>query len=213
MKLSVLVVTRNASATVKTLHTVLRLNVVAMQRGILVDINFVDDNLEEKAMMVNKTLKNCDKFLFLEYTVSLDSDSIVKGIESDSTVIFPSVVPNVDWEMFKTKVLRGTEEPNYQIGMNFDTEVSKPDPKDPTMWSVKNTNPVCFMLECSDVIKALKNKKLENHKLTCKFGNDFSLLISRNCKVRAYTDAHVMLTSTYECIGNIVNAAGIKVSS
>jgi hypothetical protein len=213
MKLSVLVVTRNSSATVKTLHTILRLNVVAIKKGIVVDINFVVDDLEQKALILNKLLKNSDKVLFLDYTVSLDMDSIVKGIESDSTVIFPSVVPQVDWDMFKTKVIEGTKEPNYQIGMNFDTEVSKPDPKDPTMWSVKSANPVCFMLETSDVIRALKNKKSENYKLTCKFGNDFSLLISRNCKVRAYTDAQVMLTSTYECMGNIINAAGIKVST
>lgn len=213
MKVSVLVVTRNASATVKTLHTILRLNIVAIKKGIVVDINFVVDDTEQKAIMINKLLKNSDKLLFLDYTVSLDIDSIVKGVESDSTVIFPSVVPEVDWDMFKTKVLSGTKEPTYQIGMNFDTEVSKPDPKDPTLWSVKSTNPICFILDCSDVLKALKNKKSENYKLTCKFGNDFSLLLSRNCKVRAYTEAQVMLTSTYECMGNILNAAGIKVSA
>lgn len=212
MKVSVLVVTRNSSATVKTLHTILRLNIVAIKKGIVIDINFVVDDIEQKALMINKLLKNSDKVLFLGYTVSLDIDSIIKGIESDSTVIFPSVVPEVDWDMFKTKVLKGTKEPNYQKGMNFDTEVSKPDPKDSTMWSVKSANPVCFMLQSADVLKALKNKKTENHKLTCKFGNDFSLLISRNCKIRAYTEAQVMLTSTYECMGNILNAAGIKVS-
>lgn len=213
MKLSVLVVTRNSSATVKTLHTILRLNVLAVQKGIVVDINFVEDDLEKKADSINKLLKNSDKFLFLDYTVSLDRESIIKGIESDSTVIFPSVIPYVDWDMFKQKVLTESKEPNYQMGMNFDTEVYKPDPKDPTMWSVKSSKPVCFIMECSDVIKALKNKKTDNSKISGKFDRDFSLLLTKNCKVRAYIEAQVMLTSTYECVGNILNAAGIKVSA
>ena len=201
--------TRNQSATVKTLHTVLRTNVIVSKFGHTHQIVFVNDTAGEKAQVLNKHLKNCDKLLWLDYTVALDSMSIEKGLNSQVSVLYPAVIPDVDWDMFKSKVLIGSKEPNYQMGMKFDVDVDKPT-QDNTMWTVKTAKPKVFMFDTKDVLKALRNKKGENSKLTADSEVDFFNLKNRNMKFVAYIEAEVMLTNTYECLGNILNAAGIK---
>ena len=202
-------VTRNQSATVKTLHTVLRTNVVVSKLGHSHQIVFVNDTAGEKAQALNKHLKNCDKLLWLDYTVAVDSVSIEKGLSSQTSVLYPAVIPNVDWDLFKDKVLGGSKEPNYQMGMKFDVDVDKAT-QDNTMWTVKSAKPKVFMLDTKDVLKALRNKKSENSKLTADPEVDFFNLKNRNMKFLAFIEAEVMLTNTYECLGNILNAAGIK---
>ncbi len=57
MKLVTLLVTRSKSCSVKTLHTVLRINLTCMQKGVDNEISYVDDDPFLKAEIVERFMK------------------------------------------------------------------------------------------------------------------------------------------------------------
>lgn len=179
---------------------------LTMTKGWQHEIAFVNDHTSDRADILNKKIKTGDRILWLDYSVSLDQNSILKIFEVNDTLVFPSVIPKVDWGVFKAKTLSGSTEPANQMGLDFDTEVLKASKDDNTLWTISKTEPKVFCLDSKAVLKCLKNK---GTKLSGENSKTFEILLNRKLKMYAYVEAEVILTATYECLGNIINAAGV----
>jgi len=123
MKLTTLLVTRSKSCSVKTLHTVLRINLSCMQKGVDNEISYVDDDPFLKAEAIQRYMKSHDRIIFVDFGISLDEKSIAQCFEKHDTVgllVFPGVKEGIDWELFKHKVNAGsTETHGNQNGSSF----------------------------------------------------------------------------------------------
>ena len=216
MKLSTLVVTRNKSVHVRTLHTLMRLNIICMENNIQQDISFVKDDPFEKRDMIIKKLKGSasDKLLFIDYSIQIDDASITK-IFSDTEgkyncLVFPCVREGINWEQFKTTVKNKTGEPIQQCGLEFDTSVGLKITDD--IYKVIETNPKCWVLDNKPVLKLLKADKKNGEPLTIPAKNDemFEKFRQKNVKIAAFVDANIQCVFSHECLGNIMNAAGVS---
>ena len=96
MKLCTIVVTRNKSIHVRSLHTLMRINIRCIENHIQHEISFVKDDCFEKRDLILKKLKGgADKILIIDYSIQMDEDSMSKlFIKSDgkySCLVFPCV--------------------------------------------------------------------------------------------------------------------------
>ena len=210
MKLALVIVTRNKSVSVKTLHTILRFNVKSLQKQHQVSILYTDDNATEKSKNLAKAFKSSDRVIYVGYSASVDNDSIEKLLEpypaGYNGLVLPAVTEGVDWNLFKKKTLDGSTEPAAQMGMDFDTEVDKPI-KNTDMWTVKKTDPKVWSLDSKQTIKSLRERKGDGFKVPHNHSDLFTKI-----KTCAFTKARVTLTYTHECLGNILESAGVKKS-
>lgn len=207
MKFATVVVTRSKAAHVKTLHTILKLNIQCMMRGFHNEIVFCNDDPYEKAETVQHVLKkgNAERILFIDFGIHVDENSLLQLFEKHEGIgvlVFPAVKEGIDWELFKQKVKDGeTNEPVEQMGLHFDTEVGKK--IDDSIYAVTSTTARCFMM-------CVKNVRKRIDKIHPKM---FEKLKSDGVKIVAYTKAKLTCTYTHECISNILNAAGVRASS
>src|SRR6056300_2028700 len=128
MKLVTILVTRSKACHIKTLHTVLRLNVKCIQKNISNEITYVDDDPFKKAEIIQKYAKSHDRIFFVDFGIGVDDDSVNKvlgDLDSIGVLVFPGVKEGIDWGLFKDKVKTDSTEPISQMGLNFDTEVGK----------------------------------------------------------------------------------------
>ena len=129
MKLATIIVTRSKAVHVKTLHTVLRLNLHCIQRrDTQNEVVYVNDDPYDKSSSIQKYMKSADRILFIDFGVSLDEGSIGQVLADHNgigCVVFPGVTEGIDWGMFKAKVKDGSTEPVEQMGLHFDTKVGK----------------------------------------------------------------------------------------
>ena len=113
----------------KTLHTVLRLNLHCIQRrDTQNEVVYVNDDPYDKSASIQKYMKSADRILFIDFGVSLDEGSIGQVLADHNgigCVVFPGVTEGIDWDLFKTKVKEGSTEPVEQMGLHFDTKVGK----------------------------------------------------------------------------------------
>jgi hypothetical protein len=214
-KIVTVAVTRNKAASVKTLHTILRFNILCIERQTLNHVMFVNDDPVSRTNIIKSVLGNCDRIVWLDYSVSISDDqTLLKCIEPFEQgchgIVFPAVKPGINWDVFKQKVKSDTktDEPISQYGLEFDTVVHKKIKDD--LYSIKDTDPKCWVLDNKSLTKALKNKKGEFQKIPYFMEEFFDYLADKGLKVYAYTDSNLTLTYTHECVGNILNAAGIK---
>ena len=157
MNIVTILVTRSKACHVKTLHTVLRINVQCLQKNINNQITYVDDDPFQKAEAVQKFMKTCDRIIFIDFGISLDDDSIKQCFEPHDTVgclVFPGVKEGVDWGLFKAKIKDGSSEPVTQMGLHFDTEVGMKISED--IYRVKTTEARAWVMNTKNVTKALK---------------------------------------------------------
>lgn len=212
MKLSTIIVTRGKSCHVKTLHTVLRLNLNCMQRsGIQNEVTYVNDDPYEKSEAIQKQMKTADRILFIDFGISMDEKSIDKVFdtyEGVGCVVFPGVKEGIDWNMFKEKVKNNTTEPIEQAGLHFDTEVGNKVGED--MYQVKNTSARCWIMMCKQVNKYVKDKRSGTFKVIPRMEQMFSKFKELGVKINAYTASKLTMTYSHECVSNLLNAAGIK---
>jgi hypothetical protein len=207
MKITTLIVTRSKSCSVKTLHTILRLNIQCVQNGAQNEIVYVNDDPFEKIDMIQKCLPNCDKLFFIDFGISVDEESIKQIFENHEGVgvlVFPGVKEGIDWGLFKRKVKEGSSEPVSQMGLNFDTEVDKKISKD--IYAVTSTQAKSWVMSSKNVIKNTKDKK-GKWGLNVKM---FEKLKEQKVKIYAFTAAKLTMSYPHECISNILNAAGVK---
>ena len=208
MKLSLLLGTKNKSLSVKTLHSILKLNILLLQRGIHTNISFVNENPFTISETITRDIKKYDRIIFISYSIYVDETSLEKLIgdipKGYNGIILPAVTEGIDWDMFRNKVKSGVDtEPYSQMGLNFDTEVGTKINED--FWAVKSTDPKAWVLDCNNSLKHLKEKKGHGVKIPPRVRDLFSKL-----KMCAFTKAELTVTYTHECLGNILEAAGVR---
>ena len=210
MNLVTILVTRSKACHVKTLHTVLRMNIKCLQKSVNNQIVYVNDDPYEKAELIQKLMKTHDRIIFIDFGISMDDDSIHQCLEPHENVgclVFPGVKEGIDWELFKDKVKSESSEPVSQMGLHFDTDVSKAASKD--IYKVVSTEAKAWMMNTKNVIKSIKDKKTGNWKIWPKMFEKFQ---EQGVRLYAFTAAKLTMTYTHECISNILNAAGVKVN-
>ena len=211
MQIVTVLVTRNRSITVKTLHTVLRMNMACLQANMKNELVFIDDHvLERRDALVSLLKRNdVDRIFWIDYSIAVDDESMKRVLMPFKVgctgIVFPAVKPGIDWDMFKEKVRKESKEPIYQMGLNFDTEVDKK--IEEGLYSVKTTDPRVWVLDAKKAYKDLKDKNAPL-KLPLTMAELFGKL-----KVHAWVNASITITATHECLGNIINSAGIRVEA
>ena len=207
MKLATIIVTRSKSCHVKTLHTILRLNIECIQQNISNEIAFVDDDPFKKAETVQKYLKTHERIFFIDFGINADDESIKKVIgnfDGYGILVFPGVKEGIDWPLFKSKIKSETNEPISQMGLHFDTTVGNKISEN--IYNVTSTEARCWVMNTKNVTKNIKDKK-GNLKISPKMFEKFK---EQNVKICAFTAAKLTMTYPHECISNILNAAGVK---
>lgn len=210
MNLATILVTRSKSCHVKTLHTILRLNIQCIRKSINNQIVYVNDDPFEKAQVVEKCMKSHDRIIFIDFGISLDDASIeqcFKTHEGVGCLVFPGVKEGVDWNLFKQKVKSDSTEPITQMGLHFDTEVGKAASKN--IYKVISTDAKAWIMNTKNVIKDIKDKKNGSWKIYPKMFQKFK---EQNVRIYAFTAAKLIMTYTHECVSNILSAAGVKVN-
>ena len=211
MNLTTIVVTRNAACHIKTLHTMLRLNLMCLGRSVRHNIVFVIDDPHTRAESIMKHLKTSDRLFFIDYGVFVDYDTLEKifcEFNGFGCLIFPCVTDGVNWDMFRKKVTDDSDEPEDQMALNFDTELGQKVGE--SMYRVQSTNPRSWVMESKSVVKCLREKKGDNLKLPAKNSDMFTRLNERGLKINAWTASRLTVTFQHECISNILESAGIK---
>jgi hypothetical protein len=207
-----LITLRNKSMSVKTLHSLLNINIESLRNNKKISITYVNDDPFEKNDAIKKCLKTTSRIVNIDYGVGIDSNTIVKFFQSTPAgfngVVFPIVVEGIDWGMFSEKVKNGSEEPVSQMGLNFDTEVGKKVNDD--FYIVKSTTPSVWMIDTKAILKNMRVKKGEGVSLPVKKTELFKKFEENGIKLCAYVKSKISVTYTHECLGNILNAAGVK---
>ena len=211
--LHVVLVSKNKSIYVKTLHSILGIEALCQQVGLQLDITFINDDPNAKMDLLKKKLKNADRIFWVEYGVSVNKESLVNSVikyDNHDGLVFPVVNEGIDWNMFKQKCINNSNEPSGQMGLTFDTDVSnKIINKDRNLYEVTKTNPYCWVLDCKRVMKKLKTKNFVFPGTIAEF---FKKCIDKNVKLAASVDSITYNHFTHECVGNIMNIPGIKVT-
>lgn len=211
MKIGSIIVTRSKSCHVKTLHSILKLNILCIQNGHQNEISFVNDDPFEKAEAIQAHMKKCERILFVDFGIQVDEKSleeVIKPHEGIGCVVFPGVREGIDWVEFKDKVLKDVDEPVHQMGLTFDTVVDKK--VTDNIYTVKETSSRAWILNCKNVSKHLKDKKTGQLKVPPQMKVMFQKFKDNGVKIHAFTAAKLVMTYGHECISNILNAAGVK---
>jgi hypothetical protein len=207
MNLVTILVTRSKACHVKTLHTILRLNIKCLQKSINNEITYVDDDPFKKAEIIQQYAKTHDRIFFVDFGISADDESIDKvlgDLNGFGVLVFPGVKEGVDWNLFKSKVRSDSEEPITQMGLHFDTEVGNK--ISDNIHTVTSTEARCWVMNTKNLIKNIKDKR-GNWKIYPKMFEKFK---EQGVKIYAFTAAKLTMNYTHECISNILNAAGVK---
>lgn len=207
MKFVTLVVTRSESCHVKTLHTILRFNINCVRGGHNNEIIFVNDDVFEKQDAIQACLKkDIDRILFVDFGIHMDHTSIEQCLEKHEgchVLVFPGVLPGVDWDQFKDKVIRKVDEPKEQYGLNFDTSVTGQKLSE-NVHLVQSTTARAWMMNVKPVKKKIDKVYAKDM---------FQRMKDSGVKIYAYTNAKLTMTYAHECVSNILNAAGVKATS
>ena len=203
----VCMVTKNKSVSATTLHSVMNIHMNCMMRGIHLDIAFVNDKAG-----LPKLIKSGERIIWFEYGTNLDPDSLVKAIlpfdKNLQVLVFPSVKEGINWDAFKKKTLAGSSEPANQRGLEFDTLTGKKLAE--SLYEVTSTEARVWAMDARPV-----DKKLRGDKTPVRLPTDesmFRVLQGLGIKIGAVTSATVICHFVHECVGNILETAGVKLA-
>ena len=208
MNLATIIVTRSKSCHVKTLHTILRINIKCIVKSLKNEIVYVNDDPFEKARVIEQFMKSHDRIIFIDFGIGIDEETVAQCFDKHEHVgclVFPGVREGIDWGLFKSKVKDGSSEPVGQMGMHFDTEIDKKISNN--IYSVTKTDARAWMMNTKPVYKTLTKNK--DTKISPKF---FEKFLRQGVRIYAFTAAKLTIIYTHECISNILNAAGVKTS-
>lgn len=211
MKIGSIIVTRSKSCHVKTLHSILKLNILCIQNGHRNEISFVNDDPYEKADAIQTHMKTCDRIFFIDFGIQIDEKSLdeaIKPHDGVGCVVFPGVKEGINWDQFKDKVLKDVDEPTHQLGLDFDTTIDRKISDD--LYTIKETSSKAWIMNCKNVSKHLKDKKSGQIKVPPRMEVMFQRFRDNGVKIYAFTAAKLTMTYGHECISNILNAAGVK---
>jgi hypothetical protein len=198
MKICVFFATVNKTISARTLHSITNLNLICIKNNIHSNLNFIEKG-STIPLFIEKNVKNYDRIIFIDYGVSIDVPSIVKLLsdfpKNHPCMVLPCVTEGVDWPMFCEKVKNESQEPNYQKGMKFDTDVGEL--LEDGVRSVNHTLPKVWAFDTANVMKKFKG----NFKIS---DNMFTQFKQKKIKICAYTKSSTTVTYAHECIGNIL---------
>ena len=210
MKLVTIVVTRSKSCHVKTLHTILRLNIKCIQNAVDHQILYVNDDPFEKVDTVEQCMKKYDRIFFIDFGIGVHETSLDKVLEINQNaglVVFPGVKEGVNWDMFKEKVKSESKEPVSQMGLEFDTVLGKK--TSPQFYNVVSTSAKVWVMMPETIIQQIKHKKKGTWKL---HPNMLENLMEQGVKIYAFSASKLIQTYPHECVSNILNAASVKLN-
>jgi hypothetical protein len=200
-------VTKNKAISATTLHTIMNIHMQCMMRGIHLDISFVHDKSS-----LPKMIKSGERIIWFEYSTNLDDESIAKAIlpfdKNIQILVFPAVKEGVNWEAFSKKTKAGSTEPVNQRGLEFDTVVGKKIGE--SLYEVTSTEARVWAMDSRPV-----DKKIRGDKVPVKLPADesmFSVLQRVGIKIGALTSATVICHFVHECVGNILETAGVQLA-
>jgi len=165
-----------------------------------------DDPYEKQEAIQQCMKKDIDRIFFVDFGIHMDQDSIEQCLlphEGCHLLVFPGVLPGVDWEQFKEKVLGKVDEPKEQYGLNFDTAVTSQKLSE-NIHGVHSTSARAWLM----MVKPVK-KKID--KVYAK--DMLQKMKESGVKMYAYTAAKLTMTYAHECVSNILNAAGVKATA
>jgi hypothetical protein len=201
-------VTKNKSISATTLHTMMNIHMNCMIKGIHLDISFVPDKAN-----LPRLIKTGERIVWLEYGTNLDESSIMKAIlpfeKNLQVLVFPAVKEGINWDMFTKKTKAGSTEPVNQRGLEFDTAVGKK--LGDSLYEVTSTEARVWAMDGKPV-----DKKLRGEKVPVKLPADesmFRVLQGQGIKIGAVTSATVICHFVHECVGNILETAGVRMEA
>ena len=221
MKISTIIVTRNKSCHVRTLHMILQMNINIMTVGDQHEITFVNDDPFAINDTISDKIKTSDRLVFIDYSIHVDTESLKYALlpftdPNYHVLVLPCVKEGVDWNRFKTALKSGTygTEPVSQLALEFDTVTGQCVKGD--IYKVVSTEPKFWALDCKPVIKLLtasannKKKTASSFKIPLKKKEMFDLFLQKSVKVYTCIAANLTCVYSHECMGNIMNASGVK---
>jgi len=205
--LHICMVTRNKSISATTLHTAMNTHMLCMQRGVHIEIHFVDDKSS-----LPKIIKSGERIFWMDYGTNLNIEElnrVVAPFENGvHVVVFPSVREGIDWDMFTKKTNAGSTEPAGQRGLTFDTEVGK-QIADGLYECLKSSARV-WAMDSKPVDRKLRGGKVQVSLPLTDNAKMFECLRQQGIKVAAATRANVVCHYIHECFGNILEASGVS---
>jgi len=206
--LHICAVTRNKSISATTLHTMMNIHMLCMQKQQHLEVHFVEDR-----SILPKLIKSGERLFWMDYGTNLNNeilhaviDPFDKGIQ---VMVFPCVKEGIDWKLFEKKTKEGTTEPAGQRGLTFDTQVGKK--LADGLYECQNTSARVWAMDTKPVDKKLRGGK-ETIKLPVEGSPEimFKTLQNIGIKIGVMSEAIVVCHFTHECFGNILEASGVK---
>lgn len=202
--------TRNKAICATTLHTMMNIHVLCMQRGAHLEIHFVDDKAS-----LPKIIKSGERIFWMEYGTNLNNDILPKILDpmpkNLSILVFPSVKEGINWDQFARKSRTGSTEPAHQRGLAFDTEVGKK--ISDGLHECTKTSARVWLMDAKPVDKKLRGGKTPVVLPLTDNEAMFSRLASLDLKIGVVTTAVVICHFVHECFGNILEAAGVELQA
>jgi len=199
--------TRNKSISATTLHTMMNLHMMCMQRGCHVEIHFVSD----KATLP-KIIKTGDRIFWMEYGTNLNVEILAKVLDpfekGIQVLVFPAVTEGINWDKFMKKTREGTTEPSAQRGLEFDTVAGKK--LSDGIYDCEKTSARVWVMDSKPVDKKLRGGKETIHLPITDNEAMFSKLKQIGVKIGVASGAIVVCHFVHECFGNILEAAGVQ---
>lgn len=202
-------VTRSKSISATTLHTAMNIHMLCMQKGVHLEIHFLDDK-----STLPKIIKSGDRVFFMDYGTNLNTEVLSKVVEpfekGCQILVFPSVKEGINWDQFTKKTKAGSTEPAGQRGLEFDTSVGRKLAEG--LYECVKTSARVWAMDAKPVDKKLRGGKdqvklpLENNEAM------FETLKNLGLKIGVASEAIVVCHYTHECFGNILEAAGVELT-
>lgn len=206
--LHICAVTRNKSISATTLHTMMNLHMLCMQKGQHLEVHFVEDR-----STLPKLIKTGERLFWMDYGTNLNNEILSKVVDpfekGVQVVVFPSVKEGINWEQFTKKTKEGSSEPAGQRGLAFDTEVGRK--LMDGLYECENTNARVWAMDTKPVDKKLRGGK-EPIKLPLEGPPEimFKTLKNLGIKIGVMSEAIVVCHFVHECFGNILEASGVR---
>jgi len=189
--------TRNKSISATTLHTMMNIHMGCMVRQKHLDVHFVADK-----STLSKLIKNGERIIWMEYGTNLDTDSIAKALDAFehglNVLVFPSVKEGINWDRFVRRTKAGSTEPAQKRGTGI--------------YECLKTSARVWAMDAKPVDKKIRGGKvpvvlpLHNNEAL------FDCLKKEGVKIGVLSTATVICHYVHECLGNILEAAGVQVN-
>jgi len=203
-------VTRNKAMHATTLHTIMNIHMYCMVKGFHLEIHFLKDRGN-----VQKFMKSgVERLIFMDYGVSIDNESIYKACETFdkyNVLVLPSVKEGINWIQFRKETVRGSTEPVYQRGLEFDTELDRK--VGDSLYTIKRTEAAAWAMDVKPVDKKCRTPKGVSIKLPSDTVEFFNEMAKYGVKICALTSARCTVHFAHECFGNILETAGVNLEN